>query len=529
MAVERSEQRVEIYDTTLRDGTQRAGLSLSCEDKLRIAARLDAFGFSYIEGGWPGSNPKDAEFFARARELPLRHAKLTAFGSTRRVGVAAEDDTNLAALLEAGTPTCTIVGKTWSLHVAEVLRTTLDENLALIRDSVAFLVRHGKEVIYDAEHFFDGYAADPAYAFATIEAAAEAGASVVVLCDTNGGTMPWTIEEVFRAAREHLPARVRLGFHGHDDSECAVANSLAAVRGGARHVQGTINGYGERCGNANLVSIVANLEIKLGVRCLPDGGLAHLTELSHYVAEMANLAPDDYAPYVGRNAFAHKGGIHVAAIRRNVDSYQHIDPARVGNRMRVVVSELSGRGNVLSKADELGIEVGSSEEAAEVLREIKENEARGFSYEAAEASVALLLARRSADYVAPFELIDYVSNVEHRAGRGTFAEATVKVRVGDRVEHTAAEGDGPVSALDRALRKALRTAYPEIDRIKLVDYKVRILDGDRATSATTRVLVTSSDGHRHWGTVGASFNIIEASWTALTDAIEYGLRFGASA
>lgn len=526
--VERSEQRIEMYDTTLRDGTQRAGLSLSCEDKLRIAGRLDAFGFTYIEGGWPGSNPKDVEFFARAASLPLAHARLTAFGSTRRVGVAAPDDTNLAALLAAGTPACTIVGKTSSFHVTEVLRTTLDENLSLIRDSAAFLVAKGKEVIYDAEHFFDGHASDPAYALATVEAAAHAGASVVVLCDTNGGTMPWMVEDVVKAVRARLGDGVRIGFHGHNDSECAVANSLAAVRGGARHVQGTINGYGERCGNANLISIAANLELKLGYRCLPDGGLAHLTELAHYVAEMANLAPDDYAAYVGRNAFAHKGGIHVAAIRRNVDSYQHIDPARVGNRMRVVVSELSGRGNVLSKADELGIDVGSSEAAADVLREIKENEARGFSYEAAEASVALMLARRAPDYRPPFALIDYVSNVEHRDGRGTFAEATVKVRVEGRVEHTAAEGDGPVSALDRALRKALRGAYPEIDRIKLVDYKVRILDGDQATSATTRVLVTCSDGHRHWGTVGASQNIIEASWTAVTDAIEYGLRFSQS-
>jgi len=515
---------VEIYDTTLRDGTQRAGLSLSCEDKLRIAARLDAFGLTYIEGGWPGSNPKDAEFFARARELGLARARLTAFGSTRRVGSTPEDDTNLAALIEARTPACTIVGKTWPLHVLEVLRTTLDENLSLIRDSVAFLRAQDREVIYDAEHFFDGYRVDPGYAVATLEAAAEAGANVLVLCDTNGGSMPWTIESVFRELRARIPAGVRLGFHGHNDSECAVANSLSAVRGGASHVQGTINGYGERCGNANLIAIVANLELKLGVSCLPAGALGQLSELSHYVAEMANLAPDDYAAYVGRNAFAHKGGIHVAAIRRNADSYQHIDPALVGNRMRVVVSELSGRGNVLSKADELGIEIGSSEEAADVLREIKENEARGFSYEAAEASIALLLARRAADYAPPFELIDYVANVEHRDGRGTFAEATVKVRVAGRVEHTAAEGDGPVSALDRALRKALVAAYPELTRIKLADYKVRILDGDKATSAITRVLVTSTDGQRHWGTVGASQNIIEASWRALTDAIEYGLR-----
>jgi len=524
MPSDRSGDPVQIYDTTLRDGCQRAGLSLSCDDKLRIAGRLDNLGVSYIEGGWPGSNPKDVEFFERIGELGLRHARVAAFGSTRRVGTRAEDDANLAALLRAGTPVCTIVGKTWSLHVRDVIRTTLDENLELIRDSVAFLKAAGKEVVYDAENFFDGYAADSGYALATLEAAADAGADVAVLCETNGGAMPWVVEDVVRAVQSRLAGRkIALGFHGHNDSDCAVANSVTAVRAGIRHVQGTINGYGERCGNANLISIIANLELKLGLRCIPEGGLRQLTELSHYVAEMANLAPDDYAAFVGHNAFAHKGGIHVAAIRRNPDSYQHIDPSLVGNRMRVVVSELSGRGNVLSKADELGIDVGTGESANEVLQEIKANEARGFSYEAAEASIALMLKRRSPEYRAPFELIDYMVTVEHRDGRGTFAEATVKVRIGETIEHTAAEGDGPVSALDRALRKALRNTYPELSRIKLVDYKVRILDTDRATSATTRVLVTSTDGEQHWSTVGASTNIIEASWRALTDALEYGL------
>lgn len=516
-------ERIAVYDTTLRDGTQRAGLSLSCQDKLRVAERLDGFGVSYIEGGWPGSNPKDAEFFERVRDLELHHAKIAAFGSTCRVDVAPEDDANLQALVAAQTPVCTIFGKSWTLHVTEVLRTSLDENLRLIRTSVGFLKAQGREVIYDAEHFFDGYAADPEYALATLDAAAEGGANVVVLCDTNGGTMPWNVLQRVGVVSSRLAGRAVIGFHGHNDAECAVANSLAAVRAGARHVQGTINGYGERCGNANLVAIIPNLQLKLQAACVPEPSLTRLTELSNFVAEISNTAPDDYAAYVGRNAFAHKGGVHVAAIRRNVDSYQHIDPVWVGNELRVVVSELSGRGNVLSKADELGIEVASREQATDVLKEIKDNEARGFSYEAAEASVALMLARRAQDYQPPFELIDYMVNVEHRDMRGTFAEATVKVRVNGDVEHTAAEGDGPVSALDRALRKALTSAFPEIERIKLVDYKVRILDANLATSAVTRVLITSTNGQERWGTVGAAQNIIEASWRALFDAIEYGL------
>jgi 2-isopropylmalate synthase len=511
---------IQIYDTTLRDGTQRDGLSLSCEDKLRIAERLDQLGVAYIEGGWPGSNPKDVEFFERARAMKWRHAKISAFGATRRAGTSAGDDANLRALLDAGTPVCTIFGKSWTLHVTDVLRTTLDENLALIEESVAFLKAHGREVIYDAEHFFDGYKADPAYARATVEAAARGGADAIVLCDTNGGSLPWEIEQIVGAlADAGLP---RLGIHCHNDGECATANSIAAVRAGASHVQGTINGYGERCGNANLCAIVPNLELKLGRRCLPAGRLAQLYDVAHYVAELANLAPDEHMAYVGRSAFAHKGGVHVAAIRRSRGSYEHIDPAAVGNETRVVVSELSGRGNVLAKAEEHGVDTGG--DVAGVLGDIKRNEARGFSYEAAEASVALMLVRQAPGYAPPWRLIDYVVTVEHRDRRGTFAEATVKVEVGGDVVHTAAEGDGPVSALDRALRKALSPVYPELARIKLDDYKVRILDGGSGTSATTRVLIDSTDGHRHWGTVGASQNIIEASWRALTDAIEYGLR-----
>ena len=517
---------VEIYDTTLRDGTQRAGMSLSLGDKLRVAERLDKLGVAFIEGGWPGSNPKDQEFFARARDMQWTHAVVTAFGATRRIDVGAEDDSNLKALIEAGTKACTIVGKTWTLHVTEVLRTTFEINLQVIEESVKFLRAHGRRVIYDAEHFFDGYRADGKYALATLQAAIAGGAETLVLCDTNGGSMPWEIESIVREVGARV-GTVKLGIHCHNDAESAVANSIAAVRAGATQVQGTINGYGERCDNANLCAIIPNLEIKLEKKCLPDKALPHLYELSRFVAEVANQPLDEYMAYVGRNAFAHKGGIHVAAMRRDSRSYQHILPELVGNESRVIVSELSGRGNVLSKVEELGDKVaglGKGYDVAEVLRLVKDNEARGFSYEAADASIALLAMRASADYTRFYDLIDYMVTVQHRDQRGTFAEAAVKVRVNGEIVHTAAEGDGPVSALDRALRKALLPVYPQVAKIKLVDYKVRILDGKNATSAVTRVLIDSTDGVRNWGTVGASANIIEASWRALDDAIEYGLR-----
>jgi 2-isopropylmalate synthase len=515
---------VELYDTTLRDGTQMAGMSLSCDDKLRIAQALDQLGINMVEGGWPGSNPKDVEFFARARDLDWSHARIAAFGATRRTNVAVEDDANLRSLLDAGTPVCTIFGKTSPLHVTEVLRTTYETNLQLIEESVAYLKAHGKHVVYDAEHFFDGYRADPAYAVETLRAALAGGADVVALCDTNGGSLPWEVASIVRELLGDLrnDGLSTLGVHTHDDCGCAVANSIAAVDAGAAHVQGTINGYGERCGNANLCSIVPNLELKLGRSCLPAGSLAGLTDVSRLVAEIANQAPNDYQAYVGRNAFAHKGGVHVAAMRRNREAYHHVDPEEVGNEMRVVVSELSGRANLISKAEEYGTD--QSLGVGDVLREIKENEARGFSYEAAEASVALMLARQEADYSPPFRLLDYMVTVEHRDRRGTFAEATVKLRIGDEVVHTAAEGNGPVAALDTALRKALLPVYPQLGRLKLVDYKVRILDSGSATGATTRVLVDTTDGLQTWGTVGASANIIEASWRALADAVEYGLR-----
>jgi 2-isopropylmalate synthase len=512
---------VEIYDTTLRDGSQREGISYTLDDKLRIAKKLDEFGVAFIEGGWPGSNPKDAEFFARARDAEFRHALVTAFGSTRRAKLGPENDPSLRAMLEAGTKVCTLFGKSSTLHVTEVLRTTLEENLAMIEESVRFLVSEKRRVIYDAEHFFDGYRLDSAYALETLRAALRGGAETVVLCDTNGGGLPWQIEEVTRTVVAAL-GDARVGIHAHDDTGCGVSNSLAAVRAGAMHVQGTVNGYGERCGNANLSVIVPNLELKLDITCLEPGRLVEVAELSRFVAEVANLAPDTHMAYVGKSAFAHKGGVHVAAMRRHGDSYQHIDPALVGNQMRVVVSELSGRGNVLSKAEELGVHVSEGSEV-ETLKEIKEAEARGVSYESAEASVALLLGRKAPDYQPLFSVVEYKVEVGRRTGSDTFAEAVVKLRVGSHVLHTASEGIGPVGALDGALRKALTPVYPALADIHLADYKVRILDGNDGTGATTRVLLDSRSGERAWSTVGASPNIIQASLDALVDSIEYGL------
>jgi len=520
---------IQIYDTTLRDGTQRSDVSLSLEDKIRIARRLDSLGVAYIEGGWPGSNPKDVEFFRRAAQMEWKHAQIAAFGATRHANNRPEDDANLQALLDARTPVCTVFGKSWTLHVTDVLRTTLEENLRMIEESVAYLLSQGKQVIYDAEHFFDGYKANREYAMQTLYAAARGGTKMIVLCDTNGGTMPWEISEITREIRQAVD--IPIGIHTHNDSECAVANTLAAVREGAVHVQGTINGIGERCGNANLCTIIPDLEIKLGLRCLPEGKLQHLYDLSHFVSEVANLTPDEHMAYVGRSAFAHKGGVHVHAIRRAEHSYQHIDPALVGNEMRVVVSELSGRSNLLSKAEEYGVSIENGESVPNVLQEVKQQESKGFSYEGAEASVIMMLKRQQPDYQPPFELIDFSVTVEHRQGRGLFAEATVKVRVGQQIYHTAADGNGPVKALDEALRKALTGDYPIIENVQLVDYKVRILDSDNGTAATTRVLIdTRFDNDLkaiRWSTVGASSNIIEASWQALKDAFEYALTVAA--
>jgi 2-isopropylmalate synthase len=511
---------IQIYDTTLRDGTQSEGFTLSSNDKLRIAQKLDDLGVAFIEGGWPGSNPKDVEFFERARDIQWKNALIAAFGSTCRVKAGPEDDANIKALLDSQTPVCTIFGKTWTLHVKEVLLTTPEDNLRIIEQSVAYLKANGKRVIYDAEHFFDGYKADSFYALETLQAAIHGGAETIVLCDTNGGTMPWEVERIIRDLKPALAHP--FGIHTHNDSECAVINSLTAIREGAIQVQGTINGVGERCGNANLISIMADLELKMGYQCLPEGNISKLYDLSHFVAEVANITPDEHLPFVGKSAFAHKGGVHVAAMRRSAQSYQHVQPELVGNKMRVVVSDLSGRGNLLSKAEEHGVEV-EGEEVVSVLNDVKELESRGFSFEAAEASVAMMLKRQEYGYKAPFELVDFFVNVEHRQGRGIFAEAMVKVRVQGELLHTAAEGNGPVNALDNALRKALLGYYPQLANFHLSDYKVRILDSDHGTEAITRVLIDTRNKTSRWSTVGASTNIIEASWRALADSLEYGL------
>ena len=512
--------KIQIYDTTLRDGTQSEGFTLSSNDKVRIAQKLDDLGVAFIEGGWPGSNPKDVEFFERARDMQWKNALIAAFGSTCRVKGGPEDDANIKALLDSQTPVCTIFGKTWTLHVREVLLTTNEDNLRIIEQSVAYLKANGKRVIYDAEHFFDGYKADASYALETLRAAIRGGAETVVLCDTNGGTLPWEVEQIIRGLNPALAHP--FGIHTHNDSECAVVNSLTAIREGAMQVQGTINGVGERCGNANLISIMADLELKMGYQCLPEGHIRNLYDLSHFVAEVANITPDEHLPFVGKSAFAHKGGVHVAAMRRSSQSYQHIEPEKIGNKMRVVVSDLSGRGNLLSKAEEHGVEVEGAE-VVSVLNDVKELESRGFSFEAAEASVTMMLKRQEYGYKPPFELVDFFVNVEHRQGRGIFAEAMVKVRVQGELLHTAAEGNGPVNALDNALRKALLGYYPQLVNFHLSDYKVRILDSDHGTEAITRVLIDTRNSTTRWSTVGASTNIIEASWRALADSMEYGL------
>lgn len=513
--------RIYLYDTTLRDGTQREGISLSLDDKLKIAARLDAFGMDYIEGGWPGSNPKDVEFFRRAPSLGLSHAKLAAFGSTRRKNTQPADDANIQALMGANTPVVTIVGKSWELHVVNVLETTADENLAMIEESVAYCKAQGKEAIYDAEHFFDGYKANADYALATLEAAARGSADCIVLCDTNGGTLPWEVEEATSRVIRQL-AGVPIGIHTHDDGGCGVANTLAAVRVGATQIQGTVNGYGERVANANLCTIIPDLQLKMGYECVSVEGLRGLTELSRYIAELANLTHDDHLPYVGASAFAHKGGIHVAAMLKHAGSYQHIDPAVVGNRQRSVVSELSGRGNLIDMIRQYNLNP-ESLDIPKVLEQIKQLESQGFTFEGAEASVELMLRRTHPAYVPPFEMTDYWVMVQRRRNRGPIVEATVKVRVGPKIMHTVAEGNGPVNALDAALRQALAGVFPQISSVRLADYKVRILDGENNTAATTRVLIETRQGTKRWSTVGASPNIIDASWRALADSMEYAL------
>lgn len=514
--------QVEIYDTTLRDGSQGEGINFSVADKLRIAERLDQFGVHYIEGGWPGSNPKDIEFFAQAKRRKFRHARLAAFGSTRRKGVAVESDEQVRLLLEAETPVVTIFGKTSLLHVREVLRCTPDENLAMIGDTVRFLKDHGKTVIYDAEHCFDGAKLDSEYALATWQAAEKAGADMVVLCDTNGGCLPAEVAETTRLAIARLNCRV--GIHTHDDIGLGVANALAAVEAGAVQVQGTVNGYGERTGNCNLVSAIPCLQLKLGRRLMTPAALRKLKDISQFVDEIANLRPSPRQPWVGSAAFAHKGGTHVNAVQKLASSYEHIDPALVGNSRNILVSDLSGRSNILMKARSLGFELDEAKpEVKAILQRVKELEHEGFEFEAAEASLALLI--RGLLEGRP-ELL-FTVDAYHVSMRGdtnaSACEATVKVRVGEVVHHTVADGDGPVNALDGALRMALARSFPRIAKVKLTDYKVRILDGVAGTAARTRVLITSSDGQREWGTVGVSGNIITASLQALVDSMEYAL------
>jgi 2-isopropylmalate synthase len=519
-----SNRRIVVYDTTLRDGAQGPAVSFSASDKVRIARALDDLSFDYVEGGFPGSNPKDEELFASLHKNPLKRARLAAFGATRRANGRCEDDSNLGALTGSGAPVWTLVGKSDSWQVRTVLQTTNNENLAMVEESVAYGVGLGRELIFDAEHFFDGFARDSEYALEVCLTAARAGASWIVLCDTNGGSLPAEIRrgvEAVRHALEDLDHPARVGIHTHNDCELAVANTLEGVLAGADMVQGTINGYGERCGNANLVSVVANLVLKLGFEALPSTSIARFSELSRTVAEIANLALPLQQPFVGHGAFAHKGGQHVAAVLRHKDAYQHIDPGVVGNEPRVLVSELSGRGNVLAKAREFGLELDRDDpQTRSLVQMLKELEHRGYSYEAADASFAMLVRRLQPGYKAPWTVADFTAQVR-KNGTSVNAEATVQVEVGGTVFHTAASGNGPVNALDAALRKALSPRFPALSGVTLHDYKVRILDGDAGTAATTRVLIESGKGLKRWTTVGCSSNIIEASLLALVDSLEY--------
>jgi 2-isopropylmalate synthase len=512
--------RIVIYDTTLRDGSQGEGVNFSLQDKLLLTCRLDEFGIDYIEGGYPLSNPKDAEYFQAVRELTLRQARVVAFGMTRKKHTAVEDDAGLRALLGAGTAVVTLVGKTWDYHVTHVLGTTLDENLRMIEDSVRYCRRQGREVFYDAEHFFDGWKANPDYALKTVQAAAEGGASTVILCDTNGGTMPEVIAEAVAAVRRALPCAI--GIHCHNDCDLAVANSLAAVRAGATQVQGTINGLGERCGNADLISIIANLALKYGYEVLQPSSLQRLTEISRYVYELANMNFRSNQPFVGSSAFAHKGGMHTHAVNRDPATYEHIRPEMVGNERRILVSELSGHSTILTKTMKYRLHHDKAL-LTQILNQVQDLENAGYEFEAAEASFDLLVKKAAGLYRPWFERLAYRVNIEHDSERAPVTEATVKVRIGDQIAHTVSEGDGPVNALDGALRKALTPAYPRLQEMQLVDYKVRVVNAREGTAARVRVVIESRDATDVWGTVGVSENIIEASWLALVDSIEYKL------
>ena len=515
-------RNITLYDTTLRDGTQGEQVNLSAEDKMRIARKLDEFGVPYIEGGWPGSNPKDARFFEMARRSRFRCARITAFGSTRRPATRPEDDENIRALLDTETETVTVFGKTWDLQASEILGVSLAENSAMIEDSVAYLKRRDREVIFDAEHFFDGYKRNPGYAMETLTAAVNGGADAVVLCDTNGGTLPEEMETILKRVVPSL--RVRAGIHCHNDCGLALANSLAAVRSGVTLVQGTINGYGERCGNLDLVTLIGNLELKMGFRCVPPERLKHLTELSRYVSEVANVPPLKHRPFVGKSAFTHKGGVHVSAILKNPSAYEHVPPERVGNRRRVLVSDLSGKSNIEYKSRELGIPLGENGyDSRKIVREIKRLEDEGYQFDAAEGSLALLLRKVTGQFRDPFVLESFRLTTEKNQTGPSTSQATIKISVGEEEEITAAEGDGPVNALDRALRKALTKFFPQIEEMALVDFRVRVIDGSEATAAKVRVQIDSRDAREIWTTIGVSENIIEASWQALVDSVQYKL------
>lgn len=513
--------QVKLYDTTLRDGAQREGLSFSVEDKLRITKRLDDFGIHYIEGGWPGANPKDIEYFERARLLKLMNATVVAFGSTRHPKNKVGEDENIKHLIEAGTKAVCIVGKTWGFHVEHALNTTIEENLKMIADSVAYLKEQGRVVFFDAEHFFDGHKHNPEYALQALQAAEKAGADCLVLCDTNGGALPSDINSIVRLVKSQF--KTDIGIHAHNDGDCGVANSIVAVEAGATQVQGTINGYGERCGNANLCSVIPGLVLKRNIQCVSAEQLSLLTEVSHFVSEVANVSPNTHQPYVGESAFAHKGGLHVSALERH-NAYEHIDPALVGNVRRVLISELSGKSTVVMKAKDLGIDLSTEpEKVQDILNNIKQLEHIGYHFEAADASFEILIRKATGTYSAFFQLESFRVIMDKMATGAVNTEATIKLGCkGQRYVETA-EGNGPVNALDTALRMAIGRAYPEVNEIELTDYKVRVLDEKKGTGAVVRVLIDSGDGEKVWSTVGVSENIIEASWQALVDSIDYGL------
>ena len=513
---------VKIYDTTLRDGSQAEEIAFSVEDKIRIAHKLDELGIHYIEGGWPGSNPKDLQFFKEMRSVSLSHAKVVAFGSTCRAGTPVHEDRNLQALIESGMKTITVFGKSWDIHPLEALKIGLDQNLEIIYESIRYLKGRVPEVIFDAEHFFDGFKHNSPYAISTLRTAQEAAADWIVLCDTNGGSLPYEIVSTIHEVKKEI--RRPLGIHVHNDTELAVANSILGVREGIQMVQGTINGYGERCGNANLCSIIPNLKLKMGIDCIGDDQLRKVREVSRFVSELANLPHPKYLPYVGDSAFAHKGGVHVAAIRKNVATYEHVPPERVGNHQRVLISDLSGESNILQKAAEFSIDLESRDPAIrKILNDLKRLENEGFQFEGAEGSFEILIKKALGQHRKFFDLMGFRVIVEKKEETPSLSEATIMVRVGGQVEHTAAVGDGPVNALDNALRKALDKFYPELKEVKLLDYKVRILSSRDGTAAKTRVLIESGDGDSEWGTVGVSENIIQASWQALVDSIDYKL------